>query len=216
MWFSQTLLNWWITCTHYGWGPQIFQKNSRSFQKPSSQKTDIIWKHLLYVCHLTLSCKRLSSLGTLEMQSPHAFWRLETIKHDTLIVSNSIALYQKYVNIKPCLARRYISRAWRQVKMKFIPAPGKVNYNQAKAYCPIILLSVVQKTWKNWLPGILRMQQGGMSPTSIPNCLQTTEVHRITLIQKGVWAFLDIEGASDSTSCDIIKAAKWHGLGDKL
>ena len=28
--------------------------------------------------------------------------------------------------------------------------------------------------------------------------------------------FLDIEGASDSTSCDVTKAAKWHGLGDTL
>ena len=27
-------------------------------------------------------------------------------------------------------------------------------------------------------------------------------------------AFLDIEGASDSNSCDITKPAIWHGLGD--
>jgi hypothetical protein len=26
--------------------------------------------------------------------------------------------------------------------MMFIPAPGKVNYTQAKAYCPISLLSL--------------------------------------------------------------------------
>jgi len=28
------------------------------------------------------------------------------------------------------------------VKMTFIPAPGKVNYTQVKAYCPISLLSL--------------------------------------------------------------------------
>jgi len=28
--------------------------------------------------------------------------------------------------------------------------------------------------------------------------------------------FLDIEGVSDSTSRDIRKASKWHGLGDTL
>jgi len=27
---------------------------------------------------------------------------------------------------------------------------------------------------------------------------------------------LDIEEASDSTSCDITQAAKWHGLGETL
>jgi len=30
------------------------------------------------------------------------------------------------------------------------------------------------------------------------------------------YAFLDTEGASDSTSRDIAKAPKWHGLGDTL
>jgi len=31
-----------------------------------------------------------------------------------------------------------------------------------------------------------------------------------------LYAFLDTEGASDGTSCNIAKAAKWHGLGDTL
>ena len=39
----------------------------------------------------------------------------------------------------------YITRAMRQVKMMFIPATRKVNYTQAKAYCPISLLSFMQK-----------------------------------------------------------------------
>ena len=30
------------------------------------------------------------------------------------------------------------------------------------------------------------------------------------------WTSLDVEGASDSTSPDITKTAKWHGLGDTL
>jgi hypothetical protein len=48
--------------------------------------------------------------------------------------------------------------------------------------------------------------------------------HVITHIQEAVenkevilGAFLDIQEAFDSTSCDsIIKAAKWHGLGDTI
>ena len=39
-----------------------------------------------------------------------------------------------------------IYRVWGQVKMMFIPVPGKVNYTQAKAHCPINLVSFMQKT----------------------------------------------------------------------
>jgi hypothetical protein len=42
----------------------------------------------------------------------------------TLNVSKSVALYQKYLNIKACLARRYIPRAHGQIKMMFITANG--------------------------------------------------------------------------------------------
>jgi hypothetical protein len=66
----------------------------------------------------------------------------------TLSVSKYDALYQKYVPIRACLTRRYISRAWGQVKMMFISANGKVNYGEAKGYCPIALLSFMQKTMK--------------------------------------------------------------------
>jgi hypothetical protein len=50
------------------------------------------------------------------------------------------------VDIKVCLARGDIPRAWKQVKIMFKPALGKVNYTQAREYCPISLLSFMQKT----------------------------------------------------------------------
>jgi hypothetical protein len=58
---------------------------------------------------------------------------MEKIKHDILSVSQSVA-YQKYTQIKACLIMGYTPRAWGQVKMMFIPAIGKVNSTQAKAY----------------------------------------------------------------------------------
>jgi len=126
-------------------------------------------------------------MGTLEMQSPRVFWRLytlqsktlitETSKHDILSVSKSAALYQRYVYIKACLEMGHIPRAWRKVKMMFIPTPGKVNYTQGKAYCSISL-SFMQKRCKNWRPGISGMKYCGMFPKSLTICLQTTEVHR--------------------------------------
>jgi len=69
----------------------------------------------------------------------------------TLNVSKSVALYQKYLHIKACLARRYIPRACGLVKMTFITANGKVNYAEAKGYCQIALLSFMQKTMQNFL-----------------------------------------------------------------
>jgi hypothetical protein len=37
------------------------------------------------------------------------------------------------------MAYGFIPTAWRQVKVTFIPKPGKLNYTEAKAYCPISL-----------------------------------------------------------------------------
>jgi hypothetical protein len=48
--------------------------------------------------------------------------------NDILSVLQFVAWYPKYVHITACLATRYIHRAWKQVKMLFIPVPGKVNY----------------------------------------------------------------------------------------
>ena len=126
---------WMITCKHLCLGSTNFPKTFRPLQKHRCQKSDIqevhsvkfrhslgfvahmIWKCLRYVCHLTQSCKWLSSLGTLEMQSPHEFWRLYTLKsktlivektkHDILSVSKSVAWYQKNMHIKACLVMGY-------------------------------------------------------------------------------------------------------------
>jgi len=63
-----------------------------------------------------------------------------------------------------------------------------------------------------------------MSHTSITICLQSGEIQRIQKAPcdytytgsrrqgRFTWAFLDTEGASDSTPCEITKAATWLGL----
>ena len=40
--------------------------------------------------------------------------------------------------VKSCLARIYIHKAWRQVKMTFVPALVKVTYTQAKTLVPLV------------------------------------------------------------------------------
>ena len=79
------------------------------------------------------------------------FWKLYILtsknaimEHDILSVSKSVAFYQKYVHTETCLPMGYIPRARRQVKMMFIPVP-EANYTQAKAHCPIRLLSFMKK-----------------------------------------------------------------------
>jgi hypothetical protein len=44
---------------------------------------------------------------------------------------------------KACLAREWIPFAWRQVKVTFIPKPGKANYTKSKTYRPISLSSFI-------------------------------------------------------------------------
>ena len=61
----------------------------------------------------------------------------------TLSVSKSVAWYQNYVHTEVCLARRYIPRAWRKIKMAFLPA-------HILRLRHIVLLVYCRKWCKNW------------------------------------------------------------------
>ena len=155
-------------------GSAIFPKSFRPFQKPRSQKSNIKEVHSLKFRHclcvvahdLRIPSVCLSPYPELQvtfiagdtwnsesiciLEATHIVIMEKKIKHDIITVSKSLASYQKYMHIKVCaywslLVTGYTLRAWRQVKMMFIPVNGKVNYTQAKAYCPISLLSIMQK-----------------------------------------------------------------------
>ena len=184
-----------------------FPKSFRPFQKPRCQKSDIkevhnlkfrhclgveahmTWKYLQYVCHLTQSCKWLSSLGTLEIQSPHAFWRLYTLKPKTVImekkiernilsVSKSVAWHQKYVHNKACLEMGYTPRAWRQVRWCLYLQMERSSILRQRHIVPLVYCPSCRKWCKNSRPGTSGMKHCGMSPTSTRICLQTRDVHR--------------------------------------
>lgn len=109
--------------------------------------------------------------------------------NDILSVSKSVALYQKHVHIKNCLAAGYIPRAGRQVKMMFIPVP-EASYTQAKAYCPISFLSFIQKTMQKLVARNIRNESLGHVPyiyNNLPTNQGSTETamhHVLTYIQK--------------------------------
>ena len=194
-----------------------------------------ISKYLQYVCHFTHSCKWLSLLGTIEMQSPHVFWRMYTwkskaviiksIKHDILSVSKSVAWYQQYVHITACLSTGYIQTVWRQVKVTFIPVPGKVNYTQSKAYCAISLLSFMQKIMEKLVTKNINNKTLGHVPyiyNNLPTkqrCPQKSQcimwIHTYREQQETgshTWAYIDIGAASNSTTCDTTNAVNGMGL----
>jgi hypothetical protein len=54
------------------------------------------------------------------------------------------------------LAYAYIPMAWRQVRVTFIPNPGKTDYTEAKAYGPISLLSFLSKTMEKLVDSHIR------------------------------------------------------------
>jgi hypothetical protein len=57
---------------------------------------------------------------------------------------------------RACLAYGYILMAWRQVRVTFIAKPGKPDYTEAKAYCPISLSSVLLKMMEKLVDRYIR------------------------------------------------------------
>jgi hypothetical protein len=125
------------------------------------------------------------------------------------------------------MAYGFIPMAWRQVKVTFILKPGKFDYIEAKAYCPISLSSFLLKTIEKLVDrhirdGALRIHplhrnqhayQIGKSTETVLHNVVTRVQYAIEHKDIALGAFLDIEGAFDRTSFDIIKqAAERHGI----
>jgi hypothetical protein len=106
------------------------------------------------------------------------------------------------------MAYRFIPTAWRQVKVTFIPKPGKLDYTEAKAYRPIDLSSFLLKTMEKLVDGHIRV--GALKESSAPK--PTCALHNmVTCIENAIkhkdialGAFYDIDGAFDRTSFDTI------------
>jgi hypothetical protein len=115
----------------------------------------------------------------------------------------------------------------RQVKVTFIPKPGKLDYTEAKAYRPISLSSFLLKTMEKLVDthikgGALRIhplhrnqrayQTGKSTDTALHNAVTRTE-YATEHKNIALGTFLDIDEAFDRTSFDTIKlAAERHGI----
>jgi hypothetical protein len=84
-------------------------------------------------------------------------WALSTFKPFTSAVTDGIvpALLQQGVEqlvphlcciFRACMEYGFIPTAWRQIKVSYIPKPGKLDYTETKTYRPISLSSFLLKT----------------------------------------------------------------------
>jgi hypothetical protein len=122
---------------------------------------------------------------------------------------------------RTCLTTGYVPPAWRQVKVVFIPRPGRDSYGGPKDYRPISLTSFLLKTMERLVDRFL----GDEILVSLPlhpnqHAYQTgksaeTALHQLMVrIEKALdqretalGVFLDIEGAFNNASYDSICAA---------
>ena len=117
-----------------------------------------------------------------------------------------------------CLATGYVPAIWRQVKVVFIPKPGRNTYSGPRDYRPISLTSFLLKTMDRLVDRYLRDEALAFVPLH-PNhhAYQAGKSVEMALHQLVVWvekaldqqeialgAFLDIEGAFNNTCYDIM------------
>lgn len=129
--------------------------------------------------------------------------------------------------LRSCLALRFVPLKWRDVKVVFIPKPGKSDYSDAKSFRPISLTSFLLKTLERLCDRFIRdgaliktplhrNQHAYSSGKSTESTLHMV-VHRVeeALMNKQLClgTFTDIEGAFDKTSFSSISAAlSRHGV----
>jgi ribonuclease HI len=112
------------------------------------------------------------------------------------------------------LALRYIPKVWREVKVVFIPKPGRVDYSTPKSYRPISLTSFSMKTLERLCERHIRdtvIITNPLHPNQhayTPGRSTDTALHLVAgRIEKSLdnkqstlGVFIDIEGAFDKTT----------------
>ena len=115
----------------------------------------------------------------------------------------------------------YIPKSWRDVKVVFIPKPGKDSYAEAKSFRPISLMSFLLKVLEKLVDRYIRNDILSRKPLSKyqfayqPGKSTDAALHSIvSRIEKGLidkdfmlGGIIDIEGAFDNTGFDIITNA---------
>jgi hypothetical protein len=119
------------------------------------------------------------------------------------------------------IALRYVPQVWKTTEVIFIPKPGKNGHICAEDFRPISLTSFLLKILERLVDRYLKIGPLVKHPLAATQyayreCRSTeTALHHLVsrveqqleMKEYAIGAFLDIEGASDSTSIDTIKQA---------
>jgi len=130
-----------------------------------------------------------------------------------------------------CLATGYVPALWRQVKVVFIPKPGRSSYCGPRDFRPIFLTSFLLKTMERLVDRLLRDEISALQPLH-PNqhvyqagkSVETALHHFVVRVEKAfdqqeivLGVFLVIEGAFDNTSYDFMcSALTRHGVDQTI
>lgn len=123
--------------------------------------------------------------------------------------------------LSACLAHMYVPKLWREVKVIFIPKPGKGDYTDPKSFRPISLTSFLLKTLERLCDRYLREKvlahlplhpnqhaySSGKSTESALHAVVTKIEVAIKNKTMCLGTFIDIEGAFDKTRFTSITAA---------
>jgi ribonuclease HI len=128
---------------------------------------------------------------------------------------------------KACLLLGYIPKTWREVKVIFIPKPGRTDYEDPKNHRGISLSSFVVKTLERLVDRFIRSRilvenplcinqyayQRGKSTMSAIHKLSNVVESAFNCGEHVVAVFLDIEGAFDKASFNSFRiAARKQGV----
>jgi hypothetical protein len=117
-----------------------------------------------------------------------------------------------------CLATGYVPAIWRQVKVVFVPKPGKSSYSGPRDYRPISLTSFLLKTIERLVDIYLRDEvlalvplhpnqhayQAGKSVEMALHQLVVRVEKALDQQESALGVFLDIEGAFNNTCYDTM------------
>ena len=119
---------------------------------------------------------------------------------------------------KACLTLGYVPNIWKEVKVTFIPKPGKDDYTSPKSFRPISLTSTMLKGMERIMDRHMKevmnensnihksqhaFQQGKSTETALHEIVSLAE-DALTKKEYVVVTFMDIAGAFDNISFDAI------------
>lgn len=122
---------------------------------------------------------------------------------------------------RACLKLSYIPLAWREIKVVFIPKPGRSDYTQPSAFRPISLSSFLLKTMERLMDWEVREQlkgehalhdsqhafrPGRSTDSALHNAVSYVE-HNLSYKEMTLCCLFDIEGAFSNICLDAIRAA---------